>query len=85
MVEAGDGISGHGSCGLGGLGGAGPVRLLALGCFSLAACSHDGLYTHCVGKVNAGKLALGKFVSGAYFDDPTIRNVAGGRNTYDQS
>lgn len=32
-----------------------------------------------------GKFWLGKFVRGAYFDDPTNFHVVGGRNTYDQS
>lgn len=37
------------------------------------------------GNINGAKFWLGRFVSGAYFDEPTIFAIVGGLYTYDQS
>lgn len=45
----------------------------------------EGLYTQCDGSVMDGRDWLGRFVRGAYLEEPTILQIVAGLNTYDQS
>ena len=41
----------------------------------------EGLYTQCDGSVTGGRDWLGRFVRGAYLEEPTILQMGAGLNT----